>query len=176
MPNWSDENGNCLFTVDEIPCYESRKKCPAHATRAYHPPSATVEWATPQKLFDELNARFGFTLDVAASAENAKCHRYFTKEQDGLAQSWANEVVWCNPPYGREIALWVKKARESSIYEGTTVVLLVPARTDTRWFHDEVLACDTATVEFMRGRVKFGGATAGAPFPTMLVIFQPRSV
>ena len=138
--------------------------------------SATVEWATPQPLFDTLNARYGFTLDVAADASNAKCARYFTAADDGLSQSWANEVVWCNPPYGRVIADWVRKARMSALYEGTTVVMLVPARTDTAWFHDDVLACEQASVEFIRGRVKFGGSKVGAPFPSMLLIFLPREI
>lgn len=138
----------------------------------YMASSATVEWATPQDLFDRMNERFGFTLDVAADAGNAKCARYFDKVTDGLKQSWASEVVWCNPPYGREIALWVAKARDAAL-QGATVVMLVPARTDTRWFHDNVLAAG-AEVEFLRGRVRFGNAKASAPFPSMLVIFRPR--
>lgn len=146
---------------------------------AYMMPSKTVEWATPQKLFDELDARFGFTLDVAASHENAKCTRYFTQAEDGLKQRWVNvdgspATVWCNPPYGRVIAEWVRKARLTAFHDDTVVVMLVPARTDTRWFHEDVLACEFASIEFIRGRIKFGGADAGAPFPSMLVIFDAR--
>lgn len=141
------------------------------------PPSKTVEWATPQAFFDTLDARFGFTLDVAATADNAKCDRYFTKEQDGLSRRWVNEdgspaVVWCNPPYGRVIAEWIKKARLAAFHDGATVVLLVPARTDTGWFHEHVLACEYASVEFVRGRLKFGGCKDAAPFASMLVIFD----
>jgi site-specific DNA-methyltransferase (adenine-specific) len=144
----------------------------------YMATSARTDWATPQALFDALDARFGFTLDAAATAENAKCSRYFTPEDDALAQSWREPdgspaVVWVNPPYGRDLVRWVKKARQEA-EAGSTVVLLVPVRTDTRWFHEEVLGCPLASVEFMRGRVKFVGAPAGAPFPTMLVLFEPR--
>lgn len=142
--------------------------------------SATVEWATPQGLFDTLHARFGFTLDVAADDSNAKCPRYFTQKEDGLVQPWREEdgspaVVWCNPPYGRGIADWVRKARLAALYDDATVVLLVPARTDTAWFHDQVLGCDQASVEFIRGRLKFGDSKVGAPFASMLVIFTPRT-
>lgn len=138
--------------------------------------SQSVEWSTPQDLFDRLHARFRFTLDVAASAENAKCPRFFDRAQDGLMQPWRDadgspSVAWCNPPYGRELALWTAKARREA-EAGATVVLLVPARTDTRWFHDDVLALSLARVEFLRGRVRFGDAAAPAPFPSMLVIYE----
>src|SRR5690349_4783281 len=116
---------------------------------AYHS-SQSVEWSTPQDLFDDCNARFGFTLDAAAQPHNAKCARFFTPEQDGLAQSWAGEVVWCNPPYGaRATADWVRKGYEES-RRGATVVMLVPSRTDTRWFHDYAKRGD---IEFIRGRL-----------------------
>jgi phage N-6-adenine-methyltransferase len=116
--------------------------------------SRTDLWETPQGLFDELDAEFHFDLDVCASPENAKCERYYTTEQDGLSQDW-NGVCWCNPPYGREIGKWVKKALMSS-FGGATVVMLIPARTDTKWFHDYIL--HRAEVRYLRGRLKFGGA------------------
>ncbi|MFE4203797.1 DNA N-6-adenine-methyltransferase, partial [Aneurinibacillus aneurinilyticus] len=97
--------------------------------------SATDEWATPQDFFDQLNEEFKFTLDPCATHESAKCARYFTEEDNGLAQDWAGEVVFMNPPYGRVLGQWVKKAFEESV-KGATVVCLLPARTDTRWFHD----------------------------------------
>jgi len=133
-----------------------------------HFSSATDLWATPQEFFDRLDAVHGFTLDACANSENAKCDRYFTKEQDGLAQSWGG-VVWMNPPYGREIGRWMRKAYEAS-QQGATVVCLVPARTDTRWWHDYAIK---GSIEFIRGRLKFGGHKTNAPFPSAVVIFRP---
>lgn len=131
--------------------------------------SASVEWSTPQDVFDKLNSEFHFTLDVAATPENAKCERYYTKAEDGLKMPWGGSV-WCNPPYGREIGLWVKKAYESAHESGSVVVMLIPARTDTKWFHDYVL--HRAEIRFIAGRLKFGGAKNSAPFPSMVVIFR----
>lgn len=131
--------------------------------------SASVEWSTPQAIFDKLNDEFHFTLDAAATPENAKCERYYTKAEDGLKMPWGG-VVWCNPPYGREIGLWVKKAYESAHENGGVVVMLIPARTDTKWFHDYVL--HRAEIRFIAGRLKFGGAKNSAPFPSMVVIFR----
>ena len=127
--------------------------------------SKTDLWATPQEFFDELNKEFAFTTDVCAIPENAKCERFFTPEMDGLKQEW-NGVCWCNPPYGKEIGKWVKKASESAC----TVVGLLPARTDTKWFHEHILG--KAEIRFVRGRIKFGGASTGAPFPSMVVIWR----
>ena len=134
-----------------------------------HFSSTTDLWATPQAFFDTIHAEFGFTLDACALPENAKCARFYTPERDGLKQAWQG-VVWCNPPYGRVIGQWVQKAHESA-QAGATVVLLLPARTDTRWFHDYIY--NRAEIRFLRGRLKFGGATTGAPFPSMIVIFRP---
>lgn len=130
--------------------------------------SKTDMWETPQDFFDELNDEFSFTLDVAASDHNAKCYHYYTQHEDGLKMPW-HGVVWCNPPYGREIGKWVKKAYFEAIL-GTTVVMLIPARTDTKWFHDYILG--KAEVRFIRGRLKFGGSKNSAPFPSMVVIFR----
>ena len=135
---------------------------------AYMPPSVTDDWATPNDLFAKLDERYNFTLDVAASATNAKCKNHFTQEQNGLEQEW-NGVVWCNPPYGRGIKDWVRKAYESHLSNGATVVLLLPARTDTAWFHDYALK---GKVEFLRGRLKFGNSKTAAPFPSILVRFE----
>lgn len=127
--------------------------------------SKTEEWATPQDFFDKLNAEFGFDIDVCATDENAKCAHYYTKQQDGLAQDWRG-VCWCNPPYGRGIGKWVQKAAESS----ATVVMLLPARTDTKWFHDYIYGkCE---IRFLRGRLKFGGSINSAPFPSMVCVFR----
>lgn len=131
--------------------------------------STTDEWATPQDFFDGLNQEFGFGLDVCATAENAKCDAYYTKKQNGLAQAWhkAAAVCWMNPPYGRQIGAWMKKAYEES-QKGVTVVCLVPARTDTAWWHDYAMR---GSVRFVRGRLKFGGGKNSAPFPSAVVIF-----
>jgi phage N-6-adenine-methyltransferase len=134
--------------------------------------SKTDQWATPQDLFDQLDAEFGFDLDVCASDDNAKCSRYFTEADDGLAQTWSG-VCWMNPPYGEAIGKWVEKARESA-EAGATVVCLVPARVDTAWWWDN---CRYGEVRFLRGRLKFGDSDTSAPFPSAVVIFgRPESV
>ena len=143
-----------------------------------HFSSQTGEWETPQALFDPLDAEFHFTLDVCATAENAKCKRYFTKADDGLVQDWRGEMCWMNPPYGREIGGWIEKACMEGA-RGAVVFCLLPARTDTRWWHNWVqLALE---VWFLKGRVCFeldgkpildkNGKPTGAPFPSALVRF-----
>ena len=131
--------------------------------------STTDLWATPQDFFDELNEEFEFTLDPFATPDNAKCAKFFTKEQDGLKQDWSGERVFCNPPYGRAIGAWVKKCHDEA-QKGTLVVMLIPARTDTSYFHDYIY--HKAELRFIRGRLKFGGASQGAPFPSMVVIYN----
>jgi phage N-6-adenine-methyltransferase len=132
-----------------------------------HFSSKTDLWATPQAFFDKYNEIYSFETDVCASTENAKCLTFYTKEQDGLKQKWIGKC-WMNPPYGREIKAWVKKAYESSL-EGATVVCLLPARTDTAWWHDY---CVKGNIEFIRGRLKFGGSKNSAPFPSAIVVFK----
>ena len=132
--------------------------------------SNTDNWATPQDTYDQLNKEFGFTLDPCADEYNHKCDKYFTKEQDGLVQDWGGHRVFCNPPYGREIKKWVEKAYRESQKDNTLVVMLIPARTDTSYFHDYIYR--KAEIRFIRGRLKFGNATQGAPFPSAIVIFQ----
>lgn len=138
------------------------------ATMSVHFSSQRMDWETPQWLFDQLDAEFGFELDVCATPENAKCERYFTPEHDGLSQEWTG-VCWMNPPYGREIGRWMRKAYESSL-NGATVVCLVPARTDTAWWHDYAAKGE---VRFLRGRLRFVGARHSAPFPSAIVVFRP---
>lgn len=134
-----------------------------------HFSSASDDWATPQAFFDGLVAEFGaFDLDVCASVENHKAERYFTRADDGLSRTWEG-LCWMNPPYGRTISSWVRKAYESS-KAGATVVCLVPARTDTAWWHDYVALGE---VRFIRGRLKFGGHKNSAPFPSAVVVFRP---
>ena len=132
--------------------------------------SKTDLWATPQDFFDELNAEFHFTLDPCATPENAKCAKYFTAEDDGLKQDWQGHTVFCNPPYGRAIKDWVKKCHIEAQKTNTTVVMLIPARTDTAYFHDYIYH-KAREVRFIRGRLKFGNATNSAPFPSMVVVF-----
>lgn len=136
-----------------------------------HFSSATDLWATPQDTFNTLNAEFGFETDVCALPSNAKCARFFTPEIDGLTQDWGG-VCWMNPPYGRAIGHWMRKAYESSQC-GATVVCLVPARTDTAWWHDYAAKGE---VRFLRGRLKFGGAKNSAPFPSAIVVFRPLAL
>lgn len=131
--------------------------------------SATDLWATPQDFFDSLNDEFHFELDACAVPENAKCERYITPDMDGLTQDWDANSIWCNPPYGREVGKWVAKAAREAM-EGKTVVMLLPARTDTRWFHQYIY--HKAEIRFIPGRLRFGGAKNVAPFPSMVVIFR----
>lgn len=132
--------------------------------------SNTNEWATPIKFFEKLNEEFNFTLDPCATKENAKCKKYYTKEDDGLTKSWSGERVFCNPPYGREIPNWVKKCYEENKINNTFIVMLIPARTDTSYFHDYIY--NKQVIRFIRGRLKFNDGKNPAPFPSMIVIFK----
>ena len=132
--------------------------------------SKTIEWETPLDFYNILNDEFHFTLDPCCTDENAKCKKYYTKEQDGLKQDWTGETVYCNPPYGREMPKWIKKCYEHYIGGGGTAVMLIPARTDTKAFHDYIYG--KAEIRFVRGRLHFGGSKNSAPFPSMVVIFR----
>ena len=129
------------------------------------------DWVTPRGLFNKLNAEFGFTCDVCASAENTMCDKYYDEKTDGLSMDWSqNRFNWMNPPYGSQIGKWMKKACKSD----ANVVCLVPARTDTGWWHNYVMGSATE-VRFIRGRVKFsrdGGEPAPAPFPSAIVVYR----
>ena len=127
--------------------------------------SETPERETPQWLFDLLNEEFHFTLDVCASSQNSKCETFFTKEDDGLSKNWKG-ICWMNPPYGREIAQWMQKAKIES-ENGTTVVCLVPARPDTEWWWEN---CIQGEIRFIRGRLKWPGSDKAVPFPSAVVI------
>lgn len=131
--------------------------------------SKTPEWETPQSLFDTLDSEYHFDLDPASTDENAKCERHFTKADNGLEKNWGGCRVFCNPPYGREIGAWIRKGYEESRKPNTIVVMLLPARTDTKWFHDY---CMKGKIRFIKGRLKFGTAKTSAPFPSMVVIFE----
>lgn len=130
-----------------------------------HFSSVKQDWATPDELFERLNRIYQFDLDAAASRENTRCATYFDECTDGLAQSWEGRRVWCNPPYGRTIGQWTAKAASESA-RAAFIVMLVPARTDTAWWHR---ATADARVEYLRGRLRFKGANSSAPFPSALL-------
>lgn len=134
-----------------------------------HFSSKTDLWYTPDDFYEKYNSVYNFETDVCATHENAKCENYYTQEVDGLLQDWQG-VCWMNPPYGRTISKWMKKAYESSL-NGATVVCLVPARTDTNWWHDFAMKGE---IEFIKGRLKFGGSKNSAPFPSAVVVFNPK--
>lgn len=134
--------------------------------------SNTDMWSTPQWLFNILDSYYKFNLDVCAVPENAKCRRFFPPEEDGLSKKWIG-ACWMNPPYGREIGKWVKKAYESSL-EGAIVVALLPARTDTAWFWDYINF--KARIEFIKGRLKFNDGKGSAPFPSMIVVWEQYKI
>jgi site-specific DNA-methyltransferase (adenine-specific) len=145
---------------------------PHRRSPAVHFSSHTDEWPTPQSLFDALQKEFAFTLDPCATHANAKCAHHFTRAEDGLSQSWADEVVFMNPPYGRQIARWMAKAHGAARHAGATVVCLVPARTDTAWWHQFAMKHE---IRFLRGRLKFGDGANAAPFPSALVVMRPAA-
>ena len=132
--------------------------------------SKPTVWVTPQDFFDKLNSIFHFTTDVCALPDNAKCDHYYTPDQDGLRQTWAGSC-FMNPPYGRKVGEWIEKAYWSAKQNGTTVVCLVPARVDTRWWHD--YCARAVEIYFVKGRLRFGNAQHNAPFPSAVVVFGP---
>ncbi len=139
-------------------------------------------WCTPRDFFNKLNEEFHFTLDPCCMPKSALCKKYYTPDEDGLKQDWSGERVFVNPPYGREIGKWVKKCYEESQKENTLVIMLIPSRTDTRYFHDYILG--KAELRFIKGRLKFidldykgkeeDRKMSPAPFPSMIVIFDGR--
>ena len=139
--------------------------------------SKNENWETPQDFFDALDNEFHFTLDPCANDENHKVPKYFTKEMDGLSLDWGGEITFCNPPYGKQIGKWVKKAYDEHFKTNHPIVMLIPARTDTSYFHNYIYGI--AEIRFIRGRLKFtdeyGVAKDPAPFPSMVVVFNPRN-
>ncbi len=134
--------------------------------------SATDDWSTPRAVFGYLNRIFSFTLDPCATTDNAQCERFFTIEQDGLLQSWQHERVFMNPPYGAAISDWLRKAIQEAL-DGALVVCLIPARTDTRWWHELV---EQGEIHLLKGRLKFGDGKDTAPFPSAIVIYYPQGL
>lgn len=133
-----------------------------------HFSSVTNEWGTPLKLFEALDREFSFTLDPCSTHENAKCKKHYTEKENGLSQSWDGEIVFMNPPYGREIGYWIRKAVKSY----ATVVCLIPARTDTKYWHEWIFPY-ADEIRFLSGRVRFQGGKYSAPFPSAIVVFRP---
>jgi site-specific DNA-methyltransferase (adenine-specific) len=133
--------------------------------------SRSEEWSTPIDFFRLLDEEFTFTLDACATKANAKCAKFFTKEQNSLVQDWGTETVFCNPPYGSQMRVWPRKCHDASL-DGAVVVMLAHSRTDTRWFHDWVYN-RAAEIRFVKGRLKFGDGKQSAPFPSMVAIFKP---
>ena len=135
-----------------------------------------MDWETPNDLFQKIDKRFHFTLDVCASDNNAKCKQYFTKHDNGLKQSWGGQICWMNPPYGSEIGKWMRKARDEACLNNATVVCLVPARLDARWFQDTVFGDNFTAAEVIaiKGRVSFIGSLGAAPFTSCFVVFTPN--
>lgn len=134
-----------------------------------HFSSKSNEWTTPKELFDMLDSEFGFTLDPCCTHESAKCDKYYTIDTDGLSQDWSKDVVFMNPPYGREIGKWVEKAYRECL-NGAVVVCLIPSRTDTKYWHKYIFP--NAEIRFMKGRICFGDGKGSSPFPSAVVIFD----
>ena len=132
--------------------------------------SKSNEWATPVRLFADLDAEFHFDLDPCATPENAKCRDFYSIDNDGLTKNWGGRRVFCNPPYGREIGAWVRKCSDEAKKPGTLVVMLIPARTDTAYFHDYIYG-KAREIRFLRGRLRFNDGKSPAPFPSMIVVF-----
>lgn len=156
--------------IPEQPCVKRRRKA-AHVARprmSQDPDLRNGVWVTPWEFFCPLQKEFGLNIDVAASADNSKCERFYDEKADGLKQDWTGERVWCNPPYGRKfIYQWIKKCATSN---AAVVVALLPARTDTRWFHDFVLG--KAEIRWIKGRIKFSGMKGAGKFPALVAIWK----
>lgn len=145
--------------------------------------SKSAEWETPKEFYDDLDQRFKFTLDPCATTANAKCRKFYTQSDNGLGKDWGGHNVYVNPPYGREIRKWVQKAYEESRKNNTTVVMLIPARTDTRYWHDYCMKADY--IYFVKGRLHFKNKviadyagktkTSPAPFPSAVIVFNGKN-
>jgi len=139
-----------------------------------HFSSEDQTWETPQDFFNKLNNEFNFTLDPCCSLKTAKCKKFYTEEHNGLNKDWSDEIVFMNPPYGRQIKHWIKKAKQES-KKGAIVVCLIPSRTDTIYWHEHIFAEEkkgNCEVRFLKGRLKFGNAKNSAPFPSAVIVYK----
>lgn len=132
------------------------------------------EWSTPQDFYDKINTEFNFTLDPCSTLENHKCSKYYTEDDDGLSKSWKGETVFCNPPFG-QLPSWAEKCLNESMDNSTTIVMLIPARTDTKWFHKYICNQPNVEIRFVDKRLRFGVSKQPAPFPCLLVIFNGKN-
>jgi site-specific DNA-methyltransferase (adenine-specific) len=134
--------------------------------------SKSNDWATPQDFYNQLDAEFEFTLDPCASQSSAKCASFYTADDDGLSKDWEGHTVFMNPPYGRKIGNWIQKAYEEGEKSNTRVVALIPARTDTKYWHNYCMKA--SEIRFVKGRLKFGHGNTknSAPFPSAVVVFS----
>lgn len=137
--------------------------------------SKSNEWETPEGFYNKLDCKYHFTLDPASTIENAKCDKFFTFQDNALEKDWSNNIVFCNPPYGRGIKYWIKKCYEEGLKENTIVVALIPSRSDTKYFHE--FCMKAKDIYFVKGRLKFKNVFedidgSPAPFPSMVVVFD----
>jgi phage N-6-adenine-methyltransferase len=132
------------------------------------------DWETPERFFKELDGEFHFTLDPCCWPHTAKCEKFYTPKENGLEQDWQGETVFCNPPYGRQITEWIIKCNKEGKKAGTTVVMLIPSRTCTQYFHRYIYH-EATEIRFLKGRLRFVGAKYPAPFPSMVVVFNPKN-
>jgi phage N-6-adenine-methyltransferase len=137
--------------------------------------SKRLDWETPHRFFAALDDEFHFTLDPCCLPETAKCAKFYTPKENGLLQDWQGETVFCNPPYGKQITEWVIKCQKEGNKPDTTVVLLIPVRTSTRYFHQYIYKT-AHEIRFIKGRLRFVGAPYQAPFPSMVVIFKSKTI
>ena len=136
--------------------------------------SGSGNWTTPQDFYDKLDQEFNFTLDPCCTPGTAKCKNYYTESDDGLSKSWGGHTVFMNPPYGRGIKHWIRKAYEESLKPDTVVVILIPSRTDTKYWHDYCMKA--SSIRFVKGRLKFGNSRNSAPFPSVVLVFGEKSM
>ena len=135
-----------------------------------HFSSKTNEWNTPDDLYKTLHNEFNFTLDPCTNGKNNKCDKFYTEKENGLIQDWSKDIVFMNPPYGREISQWIEKAFKESL-KGSKVVCLIPSRTDTKYWHDLIFN-KASEIRFIKGRLKFGNSKNSAPFPSAIIVYD----
>ena len=137
-----------------------------------HFSSKSNEWNTPDDLYNTLDNEFNFTLDPCTNGLNNKCNKFYTEKENGLIQDWSKDIVFMNPPYGRQISQWIEKAYNESL-KGAKVVCLIPSRTDTKYWHDFIFN-KASEIRFIKGRLKFGNSKNSAPFPSAIIVYDNK--